>query len=230
MLICDVSRLRMARKDAEKLCLQWMNDLDPSGVNTARWAAKFKNMDDDTFKKFVGQLRSRQDYISMVSPNFKDKSITTENNFKVAKKYGVKLFQRLWLTDPVTGIRYLSHDEYPVFYLPVRRQIQMARNKMSYAKDNAKSDALTGQPVGESEGGAISYPEILVLNSRGLNKTTEELIYVRGGNAGSFRASNKLIRETGSVSLKELEANSTGVKSTQVLNTLFKAAHIDNNI
>lgn len=220
----------MARADAEKLVLQWMDDIDPSGDNTRRWVNKFKSMDDATLKQFVDSLRAGQDYISVVSPNFTNSKVGIENNFKVAKKYGVKMFQRIWTTDPVTGRRYLSNDEYPVFHLPVRRQIQMAKEKFSYAHNNDKTDSLTGQPTGESEGGSISYPEVLVLYSRGLSKSVEELIWARGGNRGAFKQMNKKIRESGTCTLRELEPHSTGIKSTKILSTYMKAIHISNTI
>lgn len=220
----------MARQDAEKLILEWMDDIDLSGINTERWKAKFKAMSDDDFKKFVDDLKNKKDYVSVIFPNFSDVKVSTANNFKVAKKYGVKLFQRIWMVDPVTKRRYLSHDEYPIFHLPVRRQIQMVRNKFSYAKNNTKVDVLTGQPTSISAAGSISYPEMLVLHSRGLDNVIKELAWVRGGNTGAFRAMNHLIRETGSVNLSELERYSDGVKSTEVLNTYLKAAHINNNI
>lgn len=220
----------MARKDAEKLILEWVTDIDLSGKNTERWKAKFKAMSDEDFKKFVEDLKEKRDYVSLIFPNFSDVKISTANNFKVAKKRGVKLFQKIWVVDPVTGRKYLSHHEYPVFYLPVRRQIQMTKNKFSYAKDNSKVDVLTGQPAGTSAAGSISYPEILVLNSRGLDKTVEELAWARGGNDRAFRAMNQLVVKTGNVNLSELEPYSAGVKSTVVLNTYLKAAHINNNI
>lgn len=220
----------MARKDAEKICLEWIDMIDPSGINTKRWQTKFSEMSDDDFKAFVNELRNGRDYISVVSPNYGKTKITTENNFKIAKKLGVKLFQRIWLTDPVTNRRYLSNDPYPVFHLPVRRQIQMVKSKMSYAEDNSKTDALTGQPTGISKGGALTYPEVLVLYSRGLTESVKEMIWARGGNAGAFKMMNKKIKDTGSCSLKELQEYSTGVQSTQVLNVYLKAMHIDNNV
>lgn len=220
----------MARRDAEKVVLEWITDIDPSGDNTRRWMEKFKTMDDDTFKDFVNELRAGNDYISVVAPNFTNTKINIANNFKVAEKYGVKLFQRIWLNDPVTGRRYLSNDEYPVFHLPIRRQIQMAKTKFSYARNNDKTDSLTGQPTGVSEGGAISYPEILVLYSRGLGSVVEELIWARGGNRGAFKMMNKKIKDSGTCTLNELQQYSTGVKSTKVLSTYMKSIHIANTI
>lgn len=220
----------MARQDAEKLILEWMDDIDLSGKNTERWKAKFKAMSDKDFEKFVNDLKNEKDYVSVIFPNYSDVKVSTENNFKVAKKRGVKLFQRIWMTDPVTKTRYLSHDEYPVFHLPIRRQIQMVRNKFSYAKHNNKVDVLTGQPTGESAAGSISYPEMLVLHARGLDNVIKELAWARGGNDKAFRAMNVIAKETGGVSLAQLERYSEGVKSTEVLNVFLKAAHINNNI
>ena len=163
----------MARRDAERVVLQWMSDLDPSGDNTKRQQVKFKGMTDDDFKHFVNACREGRDYVSIVAPNFTDTKVGIANNFKVAAKYSVPLFQRIWTIDPITGRRYLSNDPYPIFHLPVRRQIQMAKTKFSYARNNDKTDSLTGQPTGESESGGISYPEILVLQSRGLESTVK---------------------------------------------------------
>lgn len=220
----------MARRDAEKLVLSWMNDLDPSGDNTKRWQKKFKEMSDDDFKLFVNNCRDGLDYVSIVAPNFMDTKVGIANNFKVAAKYGVPLFQRIWITDPITNRKYLSNDPYPIFHLPLRRQIQMAKTKFSYARNNDKTDSLTGQPTGESESGGISYPEVLVLQSRGLEKTVSELIWARGGNRGAFKMMNKAVIDTGTVTLNELQQYTSGVKSTKVLNTYMKAIHIDNNI
>lgn len=220
----------MARADAEKLVLEWMDDLDPEGLNTKRWQVKFKEMDDDTFKVFVDKLRNGEDFISMVSPNFTNSKVGVANNFKVAKKHGVKFFQRIWTTDPVTGRVYLSNDEYPVFHLPVRRQIQMAKEKFSYPTNNDKTDSLTGQPSSESNAGSISYPEVLVLYSRGLVKSVEELVWARGGNQGAFKTMNKKIQESGRCTLAELQQHTTGIKSTKVLSTYMKAIHISNTI
>lgn len=218
------------RAKAEQVLLTWASDIDPSGINTERWKTKLADMSDDDFDKFMQQCRDGKDYVSIIVPNFGNTRVSVENNFKVAKKYGVKFFQRIWLVDPVTNRRYLSHDEYPVLHTPVRRQIQLAKSKSSYAKNSDKVDGLTGQVTGESAGGAISYPEVLVLQSRGLDKTVTEQTWARGGNDGATRAMNKLIHKTGSVSLHELENYSTGVKSTTTLSTYLKAAHINNNL
>ena len=220
----------MSRRDAEKIVLQWMDDIDPSGDNSKRWQTKFKEMSDDDFKLFVNNCREGNDYISVVAPNFTNTKIGIANNFRVAAKYSVPLFQRIWTVDPVTGRRYLSNESYPIFHLPVRRQIQMAKTKFSYARNNDKTDSLTGQPTGESEAGGISYPEILVLQSRGLEDTVSELIWARGGNAGAFKMMNKAIADTGTCTLNELQKYSTGIKSTKVLSTYMKSIHIDNNI
>lgn len=221
----------MARKDAEALILEWVSDIDQSGINTERWKTKFKAMSDEQFAKWMKDLEEKRDYVSLIMPNFSDVKISTANNFEVARKRGVKLFQRIWMIDPVTRRRYLSNDEYPVFHLPVRRQIQMVKSKLSYAKNNTKVDVLTGQPTSISAAGSISYPELLVLHARGLDKVIEELTWARGGNERAFRAMNQIIRQQGSVSLNELERYSNdGVQSTKTLYSYLLAAHIKTDI
>lgn len=221
----------MARKDAEAVILDWVSDIDKSGKNTERWKAKFSQMDDKQFAKFMDDVKHGRDYVSLIYPNYSDVKISTANNIEVAKKRGVKLFQRIWMTDPVTGRKYLSNEEYPVFHLPVRRQIQMAKSKFSYAKNNTKFDVLTGQPTSVSAAGSISYPEVLVLHARGLDKVVEEMTWARGGNERAFRAMNQIIRQQGSVSLAELERYSgDGVQSTKTLYSYLLAAHIKSDI
>lgn len=221
----------MARKEAEALILEWVSDIDTSGINTARWKEKFKQMDDKQFAKFIDDLKHKRDYVSLIFPNYSKVKISTENNIKVAKKRGVKLFQRIWMIDPVTKRRFLSNETYPVFYLPIRRQIQMVKSKLSYAKNNTKVDILTGQPTSISAAGSISYPEILVLHSRGLDKVIEEFTWVRGGNDRVFRAMNQIIRKQGNVSLSELERYSgDGVQSTRTLYSYLLTAHIKSNL
>lgn len=221
----------MARKDAEAVILDWVSDIDKSGKNTERWKAKFSQMDDKQFAKFMDDVKHGRDYVSLIYPNYSDVKISTANNIEVAKKRGVKLFHRIWMTDPVTGRKYLSNEEYPVFHLPVRRQIQMAKSKFSYAKNNTKVDVLTGQPTSVSAAGSISYPEVLVLHARGLDKVVEEMTWARGGNERAFRAMNQIIRQQGSVSLAELERYSgDGVQSTKTLYSYLLAAHIKSDI
>lgn len=221
----------MARKDAEELILDWVSDIDKSGINTNRWKEKFKIMDDKQFAQFIDNLKNKRDYVSLIFPNYSGVKISTANNIAVAKKRGVKLFQKIWMVDPVTGRKFLSNEEYPVFHLPVRRQIQMVKSKLSYAKNNTKVDVLTGQPTSISAAGSISYPEILVLHSRGLDKVVEELTWARGGNERAFRAMNQIIRQQGSVSLAELERYSgDGVQSTKTLYSYLLAAHIKSDI
>jgi hypothetical protein len=217
------------RKAAEKIILEAMTLIDPSGDNTALMIGFFKTMTDKAFDLYMQAIENGTDYVSVVAPNLTQSKITTDNNLKVAKKLGVELFQRLWLTDNATGVEYLTNQKYLVVKLPVRRQIQTLENKMSIPEDNKHVDDLTDQPTGVSKGSSISFPELLVMYSQGNSRGIEELIKFRGGDIKAMQAMDKQIHESGGASLDSLGRLGTKVKSTQTLSVMMKGMHLDNN-
>ena len=88
--------------------------------------------------------------------------------------------------------------------LQSKAEAQLLEYKISIADDNSHIDELTGQPTGDSKSTNISFPQYLILRSRGLDKSAEEFFKVRGGDAAAFNASNRAIIERGSVTLDQL--------------------------
>ena len=111
------------RKAAEKVILDALALIDPSGTNNALMIGFFKSMTDKAFDLYMSAIANGTDYVSVVAPNLAECGITTDNNLKIAKQLGVEFFQRLWLTDSVTGVEYLTNEKYLVVKLPIRRQI-----------------------------------------------------------------------------------------------------------
>jgi hypothetical protein len=217
------------RKAAEKVILEWMNQIDPSGVNTKQYEQFFANMDDKAFDAYIEAIEKEEDYVSVTMPNLGDTKITTENNLKLGEKLGINFFQRIWYTDPATGVTALTPQKYLVVELPVRRQIQTLVNKISIPEDNKHVDEMTDQPTGVSKGSSISFPEILVMYAAGHEKAIEEMIKVRGGDLKALQIMEKSIHETGGASLQVIGKAGTRVKSTETLAILMKGAHLDNN-
>ncbi len=217
------------RKAAEKVILEGLSMIDPSGTNTQLMIAFFKNMTDAAFDKYMQAIADGTDYVSIVAPTLTKCKITTENNLKVAKKLNFEFFHRLWLTDVATGSVYLTNQRYLVVKLPVRRQIQTLENKISIPEDNRHVDDLTDQPTGVSKGSSISFPELLVMYSQGNSRGIEELIKYRGGDIKGMQAMDKQIHESGGASLDSLSKLGTKVKSTQTLSVMMKAMHLENN-
>lgn len=217
------------RKAAEAIILSMVSEIDRSGKNTEFLKSQFAKMTDKQFDAYMTAIEEGKDFVSMVAANFDKHGISTENNMAVAEKWGVKLFQRLWLTDSATGVTYLTNKSYLCIHLPVRRQIQTIKNKMSVPEDNKHVDDLTDQPTGVSKGSSISFPELLALRAQGCDKTTEELIKFRGGDLTAMIAMDKMIHETGGARMATFYPLNTRAKASITFSVLLKGMHLDNN-
>lgn len=219
------------RKAAQDIILQWIKEIDPSGVNHDMYKNSiFPALTDKAFGEWMELIRDGKDYIFVNMPNLQGNKITVTNNMKVAKKMGVEFFQRISQIDNDTGKRYAGTRKYLVIHLPIRRQIQMISDKISVQEGSGKRDALTGQVTQGTRGSSISYPETLVLYSQGLDSTITELIRARGGDEMASRVLKDEIIATGNASLSNIENLPTRAKSTETLGTILTAMHIKNNL
>ena len=214
------------RKAATQFILKHVEALFPGSKNKAIYQARFEKMSDRQFDEFMQRLKSGEEVLSLIAPNLFEKKLTIENNFKVAKEIGHEFFQRLRLTDHITGKTYITPLKYLVIDLPLRRQQQMLVKKISIPEDNRHIDELSGQPTGPSKGARISFPELQILFAQNMDKSLTELIKLRGGDEKAFRAMNNAVIETGGVSIDRIVAAGTKVKSTQTLATLLRAMHL----
>lgn len=217
------------RKAAEKVILEWVGKIDPSGKNVDSYKAMFSKMSDTQFDDYMKAIEDGKDYVSVIVDNLNGSVVSTDNNLKVAKEMGHDFFHRIWVTDPATGTVYLTNEKYLVVDLPVRRQIQTLVNKISIPEDNKHIDDLTDQPTGVSKGSSLSLPEILVLYAQGHDRAIEELIKFRGGDLTAMNAMDRQILETGGTSLDAIASHGTRPTSTTTLATLLKGMHLDNN-
>jgi hypothetical protein len=214
------------RKAAEAALLKWIDALLPGSPNKKIYEDRLAKMSDKDFEAFIGRLESEEEVLSLIAPNLDDFKLTVANNLKVAERIGHNFFERLWLTDHITGKTYLTPVPYLVIDLPLRRQQQMLVKKISIPEDNKHVDELSGQPTGPSKGARISFPELQVLFAQNMDKSLTELIKLRGGDEKAFRAMNAKVIETGGVSVDQIASAGTKVKSTQTLGTLLRAMHL----
>lgn len=215
-----------ARQKAEAMVLEFMSDLDKSGYNTEKYKTIFKNMSDKDFNEYMTGIRNGEKTLVVFAPLYKSKGLTTENNLKVSKKYGIPLFERLLFTGDEEHPDYKSPIEYLVLDLPVRRQSQNIVKKISVPDDNRSIDNLTYQPTGNSKGAKVSFPELQVMIGMGLDNSINELIRYRGGDKGGFAAYNAMAFRYGSVNLKTISGYTTGVESTKALKTFLLSMHL----
>ena len=210
-----------------------VNSIDsilPDGFNKERTRQFLEKMTDAQFEQYIKDLGTEKERLVLIAPNGEETKLELERNFKVANDLGISFFKRIWFSTPDGKGKYLSQDKYLVIKLPVRRQSQMLVKKISIPEDNRSIDKLTGQPAGKSKGSKISYPEVQMLASLGLNNTLSEFMKYRGGDLKGFQAMNTMISRTGGVSLNAIEPYSGKVQSTETLSAYLTAMHLTNNL
>jgi len=218
------------RLKVEKFIFEFIQDIDPSGYNTEKYKIIFKNMTDKQFDEYMHKLQKEEAYLVLFKPPFKAEGITTENNLKIAKKYGLNFFEHLIYMNNKDLPDYKTPIKYMILEVPYRRQSQTLVKKASIPENNKIIDELTYQPTSESKGAKISYPELQVLIGMGLENTINELIRFRGGDRNGFNAYNAMFARYGSANLKTLEQYSSGVESTKTLKSFLLGMHISNTI
>lgn len=219
----------MNRKKAEKIALEGLKLIDPSGRSSNEFKRLLDDLDDKQFGELIQAIKEQRYYIPVIMDNLTDHAITIENNLAIADKFGCEFFQQLRVTDPTTGRVYLTPMKYLVTWQPVRRQIQTLENKVSIPEDNKHVDEMTDQPTGPSKGSSLSQPELLVMYSQGSEKGIVEYIKYRGGDLEGMRAMEAMLVQTGHASMDKLDTMGTEVKSTLSLGALLKGMHLDNN-
>lgn len=218
------------RKAAEQFVYNLMDGLEGGTSNSTLYRSLFKDMSNADFERWIKDLESGDSYLSIIVPNGGTFVLNTERTMKVGKAFGVEYFQRIRLTDPLTGEAHLSNKKYLVIDVPVRRQSQHLVKKMSMPENSRVIDHLTGQVTGPSKGGAISLPELLILNSKGMEYNLLELVKIRGGDNKAYRKMVESISETGSFSVEPLLNLGTKPTSTETLRALLLGIHLDNTL
>lgn len=218
------------RAKATEWFISHLKVLDPDSPNIEMYETFFKSLKDKEFDALMKRLESGETVLPYYQSNLSKSPLTVKKILKLGDKLGIDFFQRLYMTDPVTGARYLTPHKYMIVDLPVRRQQEHVMKKKSVATHSKFTDTWTGQAMGVSATSKISLPELMILESSGHVKAIEELIKVRGGDPIAFRESRQRLINQGRYNLKEIEDLNSRPTSTETLGTLLKSMHIDNNV
>lgn len=219
---------KKVRAQIEARIYKVLDLLDPSGDNSKRMKQMFDKMNDAGFARFMETVKAGDYQLNLVMPNV-TKPVKIQNLIKAAKEVNINLQQRLWMTDRVTGKKYLTNEAYLILQLPIRRTQQEWDKKISVPSRDRKIDHLTGQVMGDDDAVALSAPEIQSLGARGLEKSILELIKVRGGDTTAYGDFKRQQQETGQVSLGLLSPN-TRVRSADIARVLLTGMMLDNNL
>ena len=218
------------RKAAENFILTYIKKLSPNSENVNLYKKLFASMDDNAFDALMNDIDSGKRFLCLIEPNGMNTGLSVENNLKLAEELGYKFFQQLWIDGKPGEPAYLTPIPYLVLDLPVRRASQTLTKKIKVPEHNKAIDALSGQPTGESKGAKISYPELQVCASMGLQSSMLELMKYRGGDVKGNKAYNAMINKLGNTNITTLNQYSSGVESNKTLRTFLNSMMLKANI
>lgn len=218
------------RKAVESFILEHVEKILPGVGNLQAYQNLFASMDDEAFHTWMKKLEQGDIRLCIIAPNQNASKLNVQNNFNIAKSLDHNFFERVWMDGKAGSPSYLSNPKYLIVDLPLRRQAQLLVKKITIPENTSSVDNTTGQPVGSSKGSKISYPELQILASKGLDNAIVELIKYRGGDRQGFNAMNDSIARTGRVYQGSIEHLASGVQSTQTLKTYLISAHLDNTL
>lgn len=217
-----------ARQKFEDYMCKVFTSQDPTGFATSKLKEFFGGMSDQTFRRYIEELRAGRQKVPFYTIPFKNPT-QIEDSFKTAELLGLKTHERIEVWDPI-GKRYaLTAEEYPVFHVPVRRLKQHREDSLSVPESDRKISPLTNQVVKPDKGSTISYPQMSILVAQHQVPVLDEFMTVRSGDIGAYAQFTRALEETGEASVSEV-TDFTGVKSAQVLRSILRAMHIDSNI
>lgn len=216
------------RKKITEYLVKHLKMLEPGGTNAKRYEDMFNAMSDDEFGAYMTLLKEGKTQLHVFTPNLKV-VLKMEDIIRTAEAIGVKLTERVWLRDKVTGKRYLTPHAYPILQLPVRRVKQYLLHKLSVPDSDKTIDVLTGQVTGDDRSSSISQVELQALYARGLKNTIRELNKVRGGDVHAYSNFKRQLEDTGAASLDNLEVN-TIPRAAMLTSVFLKGMHLDNNL
>lgn len=218
------------REAATKELLGLVDAMLPGSPNTELYSKALEAMTDDQFEELMVNYRDGKETIVLYRPNNVDYDFDRQNIIDLGKRIDVEMLQRVWLTDPSTGVKYITNAEHAVLRIPIRRQVQMLQKKISIPETNNVVDERSGQAAHESKAGSISYPELQVISARGLENVAIELIKVRGGDTRAGNLIDRAITEEGGAKLKMLETVPSKTKSAETLKQYLTGMHLKNTL
>jgi len=218
-----------------KKATRWFIDtviakLDKDNRNIAMYEEYFDKLSDKEFDVVMTKLSKGDSVLPYYAFNMDKSTMNVANVLKVGDALGIEFFQQIYMTDPVTGVEYLTPEKYLIVDVPIRRQGQHLTKKKDVPDDDKVTDATTGQAVGPSKSAMMSLPEIMVLESAGHTSAIEELTKARGGDQLAYNHSKRQMIDSGSFTLKELATLGSKPTSTDTVKAFLLGMHFDNNI
>lgn len=215
-----------ARANVEKYIIDSISKIDKD--NAERYKERFKLMSDKDFDKFMIALKNKETNLFLIMPNMK-KNIKNRTLFKLAKDFGVKLFDKIKFEDDYLDRSYYTNKEYLILSLPVRRVKQYLFGKIGIPESDKKISKLSGQVIQEDKGCKLSFIEMQMLANKNLDDSIVEISKIRGGDLKTYYEFKQEILSQGNSNIGSLDLGVSKPKAAIVSEVFMKAMHIDMN-
>lgn len=214
------------RKKIEAHLFSFIGKLSDSN-NVAIYKSRFNEMTDLEFTTFMEDLKNKKINLAVIQPTGKKNTVSVERSMHLADEMGIKLLDKIAYK---TETPYIVDIESAILRLPIKRTVQILSSKIGVPKDNKTIDSTTGQAVGKSKGAKITMPELQLLDAIGLDKSLVELMKIRGGDQGAYRAYTASMENYGMASQEVINKHATGVVSSKTLQSIYNAMLLDINL
>lgn len=230
----------MANREAFiKTAVKYLSQIDPGNPSVAIIEQSLRSMSKSQFESYIEMLRNGvsekpdldkpRELLPIVLRDGRTSKITIKGNFALAEKWGHNFFEKVWMVDQASGVRYLTNQPYAIMFLPVVRQAQTLEKKIAVADGTTRLDSRTGQISDTAKGASLSSPELQTLLSQGRVAVASELMKFRGGDDKAYRKMAKDLTDTGTFYQASYN-DPTRAKSADVTSIYLKAMHLDNDL
>ena len=224
-------RLRkMSRKKAETWYIDYLKAIDPKSHNVQMYVDFFKKLTNDQFEKLVVGVEAGTTILPYYKQTMYGKPLDLDHIMKIGEKMlGIKFHEKIWMTDPVTGLRTLTPFTYLILDGPGRRQKQHMAKGKALIKNSNKIDNTTGALPKSEKAASISLPEITNLSSMGREDALREFLKANGGDVEARRMAKDDMIKTGNFSLDKIDELGSNPVSSETAGSYFFSLLYENN-
>ena len=199
------------RKELETYLYDLLDDMDPSGRNTARMRGFLQPMADKEFLKFFDQFFDDPDKYIPVAYEPYNNPVTMDFAHAVAKKRGIPVCERVFRPYLNGNIEDPPGTLHPIMVIdiPVKRLKQMAYSKNHVSTSASKKDPVTGQVTGSDKTARVTDVETYSLLVQGQYNVAQENFGPMADDTEAHYEMLRTIQRDGEVSLRDLPNDPT---------------------
>lgn len=199
------------RAKIEKLIVNVMKAMDPTGINANKYQTMFSKMSDQQFSQWINTfLKDEKSNFRLDIEEFDSSRVLQFQNVeKAAKILGIKLFEYVYIPHLSTDSNRPVRTKHPVLvgYLNFKRPQQLVAKKTGLTMSDTDRDEISGAAKGDSKGGTTTGIENEMLVGVDADEILSEFCGVRGDNVTEYDNMISQIAETGSCKLEDIKTN-----------------------